>query len=137
MRTIFVPGAVVSGDDINLPDSSPPISSITSVQIIRTRDSFSLNNLNLATQIAVGGAVTNALGHDASSPPQLETAAGSNVTIEGVVEPSATPSSGADPIVSAIATLVDNSTFTLDTDTEDGDLLEVNYLEVGQFLKTS
>ena len=131
MRTVFYPGAVTSGDNITIPTGDPDISSITSATIKRIRDSFSIADHDIDTQVAVGGAVTNDLGHDGSSPAQLETAAGANVTIEGAV--SAHSESGTDPDVAATPTKVDARNFTLNVDTEDGDLVVLEYESIGEY----
>lgn len=132
-RVNIVPGATIAGDNIDLPNGSPPIGVVVTAQIIRLGSSFSLSDHTLDTQVAVGGAVTNALGHDAT--PELETAAGANVSIAGAI--SAHSSSGANPIVAAVPTRVDEDTITLDVNTEDGDIVELAYVEVGQYLQVS
>lgn len=171
---------ITSGSDIDLPSNAPDIDQVVSAQIIRTRNSFdvddhagadiaagvsvddhatadiatSIDDQTLDTQVAVGGAVTNALGHDNSSPAQLETASGSNVNMEAISShASSTPLSHANsagsavahatsaasgnPIISATATKVDIDTITLNIDFEAGDLLQLTYLEVGTRVQVS
>ena len=129
MNTLFIPGATTSGDVINIPSGAANIGSIDSVNLIRPYESFSLADHDIET--ASFGGITNDLGHDGSSPAQLETAAGTNVTIGGAV--SAHSSSGTDPIVAANATKDSERGFTLDVNTEDGDIIELIYTEAGQY----
>lgn len=114
----------------------------------------SLDDHSLDTQVAVDGAVTNTLGHDAT--PELETSSNANVSIAGAISThgagaaavthgagaaavahaaSATDVdhtlAGSDPIVSVTATKVDEDTITLDQDFDPGDLLIISYIQVG------
>jgi len=117
-----------------------------------------IDDQTLDTQSAVGGAVTNALGHDAT--PELETAAGANVSIAGCISSHAGSGTdlahnagaavthaagaavthtvgGASAIVAVTATKSDEDTVTLDVDFEAGDILQLTYTEVGSELKVS
>lgn len=145
---------ITAGDDVDLPSWAPDIDEIVSASINRPASAVSIadhadadvaaaiDDQTLDTQQALGGAVTNALGHDAT--PELETAAGANVSIAGAISTHAGSgtdvshtSSGSDPTVAVTATKEDSDTVTLDVDFEAGDFLILNYLQVGSRLQAS
>mgnify|MGYP006278728823 CR=1 FL=1 len=131
-RTIrFTTASTISaGDDVDLPAAAPDIDEVISASIYRVGSAISDHTLD--TQVAVGGAVTNALGHDAT--PELETAAGGNVNIAGCIS---AHDSENDPEVAVTATKSDADTVTLDVDFEAGDQLILNYVPVGARLQVT
>ena len=143
--TTIIPGATVATDPIALPDGAPRIDTIHRAVLYQVQAASdgeiaagAIPAHTLDTQVAVGGAVTNALGHDAT--PELETAADANVSIAGAISAHDAASvtfdaPGANPVVeidAADITLIDQDSFSLDAQAvENGELLIVYYIEVG------
>ena len=125
-----IASTITAGDDVDLPAAAPDIDEVISASIYRVGNAIADHTLD--TQVAVGGAVTNALGHDGT--PELETAAGSNVNIAGCIS---AHDSANDPEISVTATKSDVNTVTLDADFEAGDLLTLNYVPVGARLQVT
>lgn len=152
---MFTTASTISaGDDVDLPGWAPDIDEVVSASINRPASAVSIDDhadadivaaiddQSLDTQVAVDGAVTNALGHDAT--PELETGAAANVSIDGCISTHAGSgtdvshtSSGADPTVAVTATKSDTDTVTLDVDFEQGDFLILNYIQVGTRLQVT
>jgi hypothetical protein len=152
---MLVPGEVNATDPITITDGAPRIFQVHSVLLYQTSAGMAgevdaddiaaaLENQLLETEVAVGGAVTETLGHDAAGPPaQLETSAAANTTIggiqahvgSGVDAPVAMEAPGANPVITIPAaeiTVIDEDSFSLDLqDVENGELLVVRYLQIG------
>ena len=153
----WVPGAVVSPNPITVPTAAPDIQAVLAAEI--TRVPTGLCNLVDHPQVDIVAAIADhpVHGHDittvavggggfAVTAPvvvgPLEQAAG------GVINPAAVDvlaaaqahaagaaavaHAGGNPVVAAVPTRLTTRTFSLNVDTLVGDLLTLNYLEVGE-----
>jgi len=143
-RVQFVPGAVVSPAAITIPVTEPDIASVVSAQIIRVPAGLTDHAAHAHDFVSVGlgGAVANALGLPAGLDTINDAGAVGNHTVagggvSGVQDNTAQVHSGADPVVAAVPTKLTSRTVSLDVNTELGDILELNYLEVGERILVS
>ena len=107
-RITFVPGAVATPNPITIPTNVPRMAAVVAAQIVRVPSAVTIPaDTSGTTEVAE----INGAGH-------LAVGAG------GGLEP-------ADPVVAAVPTMVDEDTITLDVNTELGDILTLDYIEVG------
>lgn len=106
----FVPGAVASGQNIDLPAWAPKIDSVVSAYLIRPTSQLSVS----------GTALTDA--DLATTQADHATAARHSLT-------------AADPIVNATPTKVDEDTITLNVNTQAGDILVLTYIAIGSRIR--
>jgi len=174
MQTLeWIPGAIVAGNNINLPTGAPNIDVVVAAQIIRVPSSLAdhtgaqvaagladhapadvvaaiadhaAHGHDITTVVAAGGG--GALTDPAVAGP-LESAGGGQVNTGAVDVLAAAQAhaagaspvahaagvdiahTGADPIVAAVPTKVDEDTITLDVNTLVGDILKLTYNEWG------
>lgn len=105
-RERWFPGAVAANTNINLPAQAPRIARIISAQILRP-----------SQHLAVSAAALQGADLTATQADHATTARHSL--------------SGADPVVAATATRVDEGTIRLDVATQAGDELVLTYIPVG------
>ncbi|HUU08556.1 MAG TPA: hypothetical protein VMW61_03470 [Dehalococcoidales bacterium] len=150
----FVPGAIVTPNPITLPASAPDIQAVVSAEIERLPAALADH-----AQAAIIAAVADhaAHGHDittvgpaggggAVTAPAVAgplESVGGPVTNTGAVDvlaaaqahaagAAAVAHAGGNPVVAAVPTRLTTRTFSLNVDTLVGDLLTLNYLEVGE-----
>ena len=105
MRTIqFIPGLIVTPNAITLPTSAPDIEAVVSAEIERLPSSLAAHAAGAAVDDHAAADIAGALANHV----------------------------GADPVVAAVPTRLTTRTFSLDVSTALGDLLTINYLEVGE-----
>ncbi|MFA5186796.1 MAG: hypothetical protein WC551_09990 [Patescibacteria group bacterium] len=143
-RVLFVPGAVVSPAAITLPATEPDIADVVTAQIIRVPAGLSDHPAHTHDFVStgIGGAPANAMGLPAgldaindAGAVGAHTVAGGGAS--GVQDNTDQTHSGADPIVAATPTKLTDRTISLNVNTELGDILELNYLEVGERILVS
>jgi len=120
-KVTFVPGAVVSPAAITIPADAPDIDAVVSAQIIRLPAGITVA-VNPHVLAGGGGAASVALAAGLFT----DTGAGGNVA--HVVAANV----GADPVVAAVPTRLTTRTISLNVNTALGDLLTLNYREVGE-----
>lgn len=108
----FVPGAVTSPGNIDLPSWAPKIDAVVSAFIIRLPSGISLSAAALQ-------------GADLAAT-QADHATAARHTV-----------SGASPVVAAVPTKVDEDTITLNVNTQLGDLLVLSYVRMGARVRVS
>lgn len=125
-RILFRPGAVVAGNNINLPSGVPAIDAVSSAQILRViscqvdataaaADSTTFVGLLDGSGAAVAGVKVSHAG-----------GAGADIEVPAAVT-----------VVAATATKVDGDTITLNVHTTAADLLELVYTPVGARLQVA
>jgi len=139
----FVPGAVTSGQPINLPSWAPKIDAVSSAYLIRPTSQISITNhpahahdLLITGGQAAGDALQVSGGVIGKTGAGNVTAAGgtSNIQNAAAMTHSIT---GGDPVVSATPTKVDEDTVTLNVNTQAGDILVLTYIPVGARLRVA
>lgn len=145
----FVPGAVATPGTITTPADTPDIDTVVSAQVIRAPSAVAIADHavhahDLVSQ-GLGGVVTNALGlpvglnvlNDAGAAA-LHTVPGAGTTgVQNIAAAQAHVVTGGNPVVAAVPTKITRRTFSLDVSTLLGDLLTLNYLEVGERMLVS
>ena len=121
-RITFVPGAVVSPAAITIPTTVPDIDLVLAAVITRLPAGMTIPDHPVT---GGGGAAAVAFAAGALT----DTGAG------GVIAHGANV--GADPVVAAVATKITNRTLSLDVNTVLGDLLTLDYIEVGERVPVS
>ncbi len=139
-RVLFVPGAIASPAAVTLPVTEPDIASVVSAQIIRVAAGLAAHAVHAHDFIStgIGGAVANAMGlpaglnaiNDAGAAGPHTVAGGGASGVQN--NAAAQTHSGTDPIVAATPTRLTSRTISLNVNTLAGDVLELNYLEVGE-----
>lgn len=113
-RITFIPGAVATPNPITIPANVPRMAAVLAAQIVRVPSAVRIPaDTSGTTEVAE----INAAGY-------LAVGAG------GVLEP-------ADPVEAAVPTMVDEDTISLDVNTLLGDILTLEYIEVGERVPVS
>ncbi len=139
----FVPGAIATPGAITLPADAPDIDAVVSAQIIRAPSAVAIANHPVhAHDLVFGAAQANAVTVGAASTPLGSAApgtlAGGGATgIQNIAAAQAHVATGANPVVAAVPTKITNRTFSLDVNTLLGDLLTINFRELGERVLTS
>ena len=151
----FVPGAIATPGAITLPADAPDIDAVVSAQVIRVGNALAVPNHAQADIVAAlanhpvhahdlvfGAAQANAVTVGAASTPLGSAApgtlAGGGATgIQNIAAAQAHVATGANPVVAAVPTKITNRTFSLDVNTLLGDLLTINFRELGERVLTS
>lgn len=146
----FIPGAVTAGQNINLPSTAPKIDLVVSAQIFRTPSAVSIaNHAALShTGTAVADHATGNANHAACSATSAAYPTGGSLGtfVTGATHTVTQPNdhaaqshtvSGADPVVTAVPTKVDEDTIRLDVNTNLGDLLMLTYIKMGARIRVS
>jgi len=157
----FVPGAIVTPNPITLPASAPDIDVVVSAQIVRLPAGLADHDpADIVAAIAAhavhahdmqstgqAGAPTQALGTNAGIDELQDDGAAAVHTIPGGVAGlgiqddgaavhagSAVPvaHAGGNPVVAAVPTRLTTRTISLNVDTLVGDVLSLDYIEVGE-----
>ena len=109
----FAPGAVNANTNIDLPTTAPKIDSVVSAYLIRPTSQISIAN------------------HTDHSHTENVAASYTQNATTATATLSAHTLSGADPVVAAVPTKVDEDTITLNVNTVAGDLLVLSYIKKG------
>jgi hypothetical protein len=146
----FVPGAVTGGQPINLPSWAPKIDAVSSAYIIRPTSQISIANHPALSHAgtAVADHTTGSVTHLACSATDARYGTDTNLAtvVTGathtVTQPNDHPAqahtvTGANPVVSATPTKVDEDTITLNVNTQLGDILVLTYIPVGARLRVA
>lgn len=165
-RIMFAPGAVTSGDDITIPTYAPRVAAVLAAQILRMPSAFTIPDhaqADIVGALADHPAVAHAAGaspvaHTTAELPALTdhddnptyhsnhaqadivaAIADHNAVSHGPGSSAVAHGSGvgSDPSVAAVPTMVDEETITLDVDTLLGDILTLDYIEVGERVPVS
>lgn len=155
MQTIqFVPGAIVSPNPITIPAAAPDIQAVVSAQIVRLPVSLA-NHLPAAVVAAIadhaahghnitmvgpagGGAAVTApvvpgpleqVGGPVVNPAAVDVLAAAQAHAGSAVP---VAHAGGNPVVAAVPTRITRRTFSLDVNTLVGDVLTLDYIEVGE-----
>ena len=160
MQTIqFVPGAIVSPNPITIPDAAPDIYAVVSAQIARLPASLADHDpADIVAAMAdhaahdhditmVGPAGAGAAVTAPAAPGPLEQVGGP-VTNPGAVDVLAAAQAhagsavavahaGGNPVVAAVPTRLTTRTISLDVNTLVGDVLSLDYIEVGEKVPVS
>jgi len=150
----FVPGAIATPNPITLPTSAPDIQAVVSAEIERLpaalADHAQANivgaladhavhghDMTLVVPAGAGTAVTAPViagpieqaGGPVVNPGAVDVLAAAQAHAAGAA---AVAHAGGNPVVAAVPTRITTRTFSLDVNTLVGDLLTLNYLEIGE-----
>lgn len=142
-RITFVPGAVATPNPITIPTTVPDIEAVLAAQIIRLPAGITIPDHAQADILGAiadhpvtggGGAASVAYAAgaltDTGAGGAIAHAAGAAAVAHGA-------SGGASPVVAAVATRLTSRTISLDVNTTWGDLLTLEYIEVGERVPVS
>jgi len=155
MRTIqFVPGAIATPNPITLPAGAPDIDAVVTAEIERLPAALADHpqadivgaladhavhghDMTLVVPAGAGVAVTapavagplEQVGGPVTNPGAVDVLAAAQAHAAGAA---AAAHVGGNPVVAAVPTRITTRTFSLDVNTLVGDLLTLNYLEVGE-----
>ena len=158
-RVTFVPGNVVSPAAITIPTTVPDIDLVVAAVITRLPsgqtipdhaaadviaaiDDHAVHGHDITTVAAAGGgaAVTEpavagpleTAGAGQTNPAAVDALAAAQAHAATATDVAHGASVGASPVVAAVPTKITTRTLSLDVDTELGDLLTLDYIEVGE-----
>lgn len=125
----FYPGAVTSGDNIDLPSWAPDVDTIVSAELKRSEHEHKAFTVNESE--SAGGTITDVVTIDDGQGNNLSTVGVDTTDAGGDDEDVPTEVVEAVSNVSVSATKVDEDTITLDADTKAGDELTLTIAPAG------